>query len=343
MADAESAPELVQTTGYDAQVQKPHAHVNKKMRVTELRQELLNRGLDTTGKKGDLISRLEEAMASEPASSTDVAEGAAGPVTSAATDIQTNTGSTDAHKTRSLNQQHLMTNYMVPPASDTPSEGTVTQKMHEPPAEAVDADVPINDVSTKTSAPEAKTKFAEAGEVNAAEQAHLGCPDEFAPAEDKEPGKMDDDEDLAASKVQLDDVATVVKTVEENNDSAMVPEHETAGTVQPARISPSKLHNEEVCENSQAQEELQGEACATETQQTTSGDIRASEPHNQPSLVDETAVEWSEQMVATEAAGGNSENPAPEETAADPVEAEGVPKGDNDSDVDHIPEETSAE
>ena len=49
----------------------------KKLKVPELKEQLKERGLDTTGKKDALVARLEAALADEPAAST---EPAAAPV-----------------------------------------------------------------------------------------------------------------------------------------------------------------------------------------------------------------------------------------------------------------------
>ena len=49
----------------------------KKLKVPELKEQLKERGLDTTGKKDALVARLESALADEPAAST---EQAAAPV-----------------------------------------------------------------------------------------------------------------------------------------------------------------------------------------------------------------------------------------------------------------------
>jgi len=41
----------------------------KKLKVPELKEQLKERGLDTTGKKDELVARLESALADEAAAS----------------------------------------------------------------------------------------------------------------------------------------------------------------------------------------------------------------------------------------------------------------------------------
>ena len=48
----------------------------KKLKVPELKEQLKERGLDTTGKKDELVARLESALADEPAASTEQAAAA---------------------------------------------------------------------------------------------------------------------------------------------------------------------------------------------------------------------------------------------------------------------------
>ena len=48
----------------------------KKLKVAELKEQLKERGLDTTGKKDELVARLESALADEPAASTEQAAAA---------------------------------------------------------------------------------------------------------------------------------------------------------------------------------------------------------------------------------------------------------------------------
>jgi len=48
----------------------------KKLKVAELKEQLKERGLDTTGKKDELVARMESALADEPAASTEQAAAA---------------------------------------------------------------------------------------------------------------------------------------------------------------------------------------------------------------------------------------------------------------------------
>ena len=48
----------------------------KKLKVAELKEQLKERGLDATGKKDELVARLELALADEPAASTEQAAAA---------------------------------------------------------------------------------------------------------------------------------------------------------------------------------------------------------------------------------------------------------------------------
>ena len=48
----------------------------KKLKVAQLKEQLKERGLDTTGKKDELVARLESALADEPAASTEQAAAA---------------------------------------------------------------------------------------------------------------------------------------------------------------------------------------------------------------------------------------------------------------------------
>eukprot|EP00321_Phaeocystis_globosa_P011765 CAMPEP_0118830714 /NCGR_PEP_ID=MMETSP1162-20130426/28070_1 /TAXON_ID=33656 /ORGANISM="Phaeocystis Sp, Strain CCMP2710" /LENGTH=57 /DNA_ID=CAMNT_0006762073 /DNA_START=31 /DNA_END=200 /DNA_ORIENTATION=- len=51
----------------------------KKLKVPELKEQLKERGLDTTGKKDELVARLESALADEAAASAEPAAAAPAP------------------------------------------------------------------------------------------------------------------------------------------------------------------------------------------------------------------------------------------------------------------------